>query len=363
MKKILILSSFPAGYRVDVFKGLAEQYNITVIFGADHNENRNPDWFVKNNEFHYYLVNTDEGRKVAGQCYNSLDSFDIILGYDWVRPWALKFLFKAMRLHIPYALNCDGAFIHKSFVKTAVKRFFISRATACFAGGDAAKEYFLHYGAKEEQVYIHHFTSLHEENIRDRVVTDAERAELRKKLGLPEKTTVLSIGQFIYRKGFDILLDAWKQAGVDAQLVIIGGGDLRPEYESQIRDKNISNVIIMDFVPFKEIFDYYMASDVFALATREDVWGLIVNEAMACGVPVMVSDKCIAGLELIENGKSGFVVEGNTVDNWADKLELILSDTDMRNQMSQRSLDKIRGNTISAIVKNHIKVIDGILGK
>lgn len=362
MKKILVLSSFPASYRVDVFKGLMKKYKLTVLFGTDENENRNPDWFVKNGELKYYLVNRKDGSIVAKECYKNLKKFDLILGYDWYATWALKFELKAMLLNIPYIVNCDGAFIRKSFLKDIVKRLLVSKAAACFAGGEYARQYFLHYGAKAKKIYIHHFTSLHKENILKTICTEEDKQRLRKALGLSDKKVVLSIGQFVYRKGFDILLNAW--AGLDrkdAQLVIVGGGDLRFEYERLIDEQYIENVTIIDFVPFNEIFKYYMAADVFALATREDIWGLIVNEAMANGIPVLISDKCIAGLELVENGKTGFIIENNEIQNWVERLEKVLNDIDLRQNMGKAGLAKIHNWTIENIVKSHLEILDRVI--
>ena len=363
MKKILVLSSFPASYRVDVFKGLAEKYELTVLFGANANEDRNPAWFVESGELKYYLVSTDEGKRFADECYRHLRDFDLVLGYDWYQTWALKFELKAWLLKIPYIVNCDGAFVPTGFhPKDLVKRFFIRNARACLAGGDYAKRYFLYYGAKEENIHVHHFTSLHEGDILPSVRTAEEKRELKVKLGLPDQTIILSIGQFIYRKGFDILLSAWTQMKREAaHLVILGGGGLRPEYEAFIREKGLGNVTILDFVPFDKIFEYYQASDVFALSTREDIWGLIVNEAMANGIPVLISDRCVAGLELVQSGRNGFIIDNHDVSLWAEKLTELISDDKMREEMGQNALKMIRGNTIEESVLMDIRAIESIL--
>lgn len=362
MKKILVLSSFPAGYRINVFKGLAEKYDLTVLFGSASNENRNPDWFVKSEEFRYYLVDTKEGADFAKKCFKELNKFDLVLGYDWYQTWALKFELKAIRLKIPYVINCEGAFIGKFNPKDIVKRFFVSHASACLAGGEYAKKYFMHYGAKPENIHVHNFTSLYDKDILSDTLTDSEKKDLRNELGLGDEKTVLSIGQFIPRKGFDILLEAWKELNdPEARLLLIGGGDLRAEYERMIEDENIKNVEIIDFVPFEKIFKYYMASDVFALATREDIWGLIVNEAMANAVPVLISDKCIAGLEMIVEGKNGYIVKDNSIENWVSALRDCLQNSEKRRELAANGLKTVKEFTIENTIAGDMAAIDKLL--
>lgn len=364
MKKILVISSFPANYRVDVFKGLAYQYELTVLFGSVSDENRNAKWFIKNNEFPYYDVSSEKGKTKAKECFRDLRNYDLLLAYDWYQQWALKFELKAKLLGIPYVINCDGAFIRPFHLKDFIKKFFVKNASACLAGGFHAKEYFMHYGATPKKIYVHKFTSLHKADILERPLSVAEKKYLRRKLNLGEKKMVLSIGQFIPRKGFDILIDAWRTANIsDAQLVIIGGGQLAKEYQRIIYENKIPNITIMDFVPFNQIFDYYKAANIFALATREDIWGLIVNEAMSCGIPVLVADRCIAGLELIKDGFNGVVIKNNTATEWAKSLLKFLSYSEEElMKMGNNAISTVSEYTIENTINDDINAIDNIIG-
>lgn len=363
MAKILVLSSFPAPYRTGVFKGLSEIYDTDVFFATDQDQNRSKDYFDKKEKFHYYVITDKADRIYFEKCTRHLEKYDLVLAYDWYLPYAIKVEFACIVKKIPYIINCDGAFLSsKRGIKDIVKGFFVSHASLCFAGGEFAKKYFLHYGAKESQITIHRFTSLHRENIIPAVIPDSKKKEIRKALGLCDKLTVLSVGQFIYRKGFDILLEAWKKIEpTEKQLVIIGGGDLRSEYERFLLKNNIENVVILDFVPFDQILLYYQASDVFALATREDVWGLIVNEAMANGLPVVISENCVAGQELIVHQENGIIVDNNSVKNWADALRSILGNKCLRDRFAERSLKTIRDWTIENVIEQHICDIDRLL--
>ena len=362
-KNILVLSSYPANYRVAVFEELSKKYNLTILFNTNKNENRNPDWFVKSKNNFFYIVKTPEGEKKLKECSKNLKKFDLVLAYDSSMNWALRLLLKARMFGIPYILNSDGAFPGKrKFPKEQIKRFFYSGAKAWVVSGEYAKQNFVHYGADESRVFIHNFTSLHKADILSAPVTFEEKERIRKEIGFEGEKIVLSIGQYIERKGFDIILKAWKECqDCGYKLVIIGGGDLKPQYEEYIRSNNIQNVVLIDFVPFNEVKKYYMAAEIFVLPTREDIWGLVVNEAMSFGIPVMTSDRCIAGLELIENGKNGFIIENNDVSKWSESLIKLMNDDKLRYDMAVNNIEKISGWTLEGIAEIDSKAIDLVI--
>ncbi|MBP3700809.1 MAG: glycosyltransferase family 4 protein, partial [Lachnospiraceae bacterium] len=187
---------------------------------------------------------------------------------------------------------------------------------------------------------------------------DQSKEELRAALGLENIPTAVTIGQFIPRKGFDVLLNAWKDVPQPAQLVLVGGGDLEEEYRRQIRDLNLENVHLVGFVGKETVFQYYHASDLFVLPTREDIWGLVINEAMASGLPVVGTDRCIAAVELIEDGQNGYVVPIEDASALSQSMNAILSDPELAARMRSQNLDKIRSFTLENIVENHRRVID-----
>lgn len=355
-KKILVISSYPAPYRVSVFRGLAEVYETEVFFEFIKDQSRSADWFVRDTRFH--ILCDADARKRFKFCLKHLKEYDLVLAYDYNNRNAMSLMFRCMVRQVPYCINCDGAFIHSHWLKDRIKRLFISRAAACFASGEYAGRYFRHYGAKKERIYYHRFTSLSEEDICKSQASKEEKEHRKKSLGLTQERTVLTIGQFIPRKGIDILLKAWKTLDRTAWLVIVGGGELEEEYMRIVEEEGFQHVILRGFMKKEEIFSYYRASDVFVLPTREDIWGLVINEAMACGLPVVATDRCIAAKELIQNDENGYVVPAENPQALRDALQKVLSDEGLRERMSVNNLKKINGCTIDAIVKKHIEVID-----
>lgn len=171
----------------------------------------------------------------------------------------------------------------------------------------------------------------------------------------------LSIGQFIHRKGFDILLNAWEQLDSEYQLVLIGGGDLGEQYHDRIERGHLEHVTVLNFMEKERLYSYFLAADVFVLPTREDIWGLVVNEAMGCGLPVVSTDGCIAAMELIEEGVGGFVVPVGDAASLAVSLKKILADEALAMRMGEVNRERMKDCTLERIVEGHREVIEKIL--
>jgi len=112
----------------------------------------------------------------------------------------------------------------------------------------------------------------------------------------------------------------------------------------------------------EELVKYYKASDLnFVLPTREDVWGLVIKEAMACRLPVITTDKCVAGLELISDYENGFIVPVERADILAERIEDVMYDERLATRMAEASLEKIRPYTIENMVSQHFDILRKIM--
>lgn len=360
MLKVLAFADFPSPYRVDVFSGLTKEYELTVFFDKMSDQNRNCEWFCKETGLNSYLLLTKEGIKEFKKNLADLKKYDLVLAYDYHIKNAIKLQLACMWQHVPYIMNCDGAFIRNNLIKNLLKKFLIKNATAYFASGEYAKKYFEHYGAKKDKIFIHKFSSLHEDDILQNPVSESEKKKLKEELGLENKKTVLSIGQFIPRKGFDVLLEAWKELDKDFQLVIIGGGDEEKKYLEIIKESQLQHVKIIGFRQKSEVFKYYKASELFVLPTREDIWGLVINEAMACGLPVITTEKCLGGVELLKNEVNGKIVSINNSSEIVKGVKCIFN-SDEYNKMSYANLDIIRKYTVEQVIIAHIEAINQII--
>lgn len=171
------------------------------------------------------------------------------------------------------------------------------------------------------------------------------------------KKIAISVGQFIHRKGFDVLLRAWAECDKEYELYIIGA-EPTAEYIELKKELGLDNVHFEGFKTKEVLKEYYQAADLFVLPTREDIWGLVINEAMANGLPVITTDKCVAGLELIENGVNGYIVPVENSHDLARQINTVLSDDALRQSMSANSLARVRPYTIERMAEVHRNILN-----
>ena len=120
---------------------------------------------------------------------------------------------------------------------------------------------------------------------------------------------------------------------------------------------------IIGFKKPEELQKYYAASDAFILPTREDIWGLVVNEALANALPTISSDKCTAGKELVQNNYNGFVYECDDTYALAQHINELANDEKMREKFSINALKAIEQYTLENIIESHIESITKIIDK
>ena len=254
-------------------------------------------------------------------------------------------------------MNADGGFVkEENKIKFIIKKFFISKASYWLSTGEKTDKYLIHYGAKKENVYRYPFASFREKDILHKSLGHEEKKIIKEKYGIKEKKVVLFVGQFIYRKGIDILLNASDGLRQDIGVYIVGG-EATEEYLEIINEKKLENIHFFKFANKETIKELYMASDVFVLPTREDIWGLVINEAMSYGLPVITTDRCIAGLELVgkENGK---IIPVDDVEALKSAIKTVLAIPS--EEFFDSNYQIISNYTIENMAKVHAEIIEKI---
>lgn len=365
--RVLCLTNVPSPYRVDFFNELGKSADLTVLYERRSAADRDINW--KGNEHKNYRAIFLRGLRIGNDASLGFDcikhlkqrDYDIlgILGYS--SPTSMLAITYCRANHIPYFISSDGALMkQESSLKKRVKSYLIGGASAWLCTGSSVVDYLKLYGAEEERTYIYPFTSLHTQDILESPLSVAEKSRVRHKLGIMEPQMVLSVGRFIQTKGFDVLLRAGSTLSGNAGIYIIGG-EPTEEYLSLKHELGLDNVHFGGFKSKEELKEYYMAADIFVLPTREDVWGLVINEAMACGLPVVTTDRCVAGLELIEDGIHGFIIPTEDASTLSARIGEILSDVELQKTMSGSNLTRIRDYTVEAMAARHLEIFERIL--
>lgn len=365
--KILFLTNIPAPYRVDFFNELGKLCDLTVLYERKQADDRDKKWQSKRAEhFKEVFLKGKTFGSDSAICFSVLkylkaNIYDLIIIGGYSTPTGMLAIKYLKTKNIPFVLNSDGGIIKNDTVfKKWVKKYFISSASAWLSTGEKTTEYLLHYGARKENIYIYPFTSLKNSDLLTDILSKDRKEKIKSKLNIKEDKVVISVGQFIKRKGYDILLKACKNIDRNVGMYIIGG-EPTEEYLQLKKNLNLENVHFVGFKTKDELKEYYMVADLFVLPTREDIWGLVINEAMAYGLPVITTDRCVAGLELVKDYENGFIVPVEETKPLTEKMNLILSDDIMRVNMAKRSLDKIRGYTIEIMAKRHIDIFNKII--
>lgn len=359
----ILLSLYPAPYRIELFNRISEVFYVDVFLECFSGDSRNEKWFQQGK---YNVLENNNDKEKYLKCIKELNRYQFVALYEYASITSIKLILRCRRYHIPYFINCDGVMLkrHGNLLRDIVKRYLIKGASGCFASGENAKQYFLKYGADEDKIHIHTFSELEDEDILKRPLSSDEKKEIRKELGLPiQQRTAIAVGRFIPLKRYDALIRAWKSMPDNYTLLLIGGGDEKDNYLKIIERENINNVIIKDYLPKERLFEYCKAADVFVHPTSYDVWGLVVNEAMACGLPVVVSDHCIAGIELIKNGENGCIVPMGNDQEMCQRVIEIMNDTELYKKMSKNALDTIRPYTMTNMASVQIDAIREIIGE
>lgn len=365
--KVFILTNVPVPYRVDFFNELGKECYLEVLFeqSASKQKHRSSSWFDdKFKNFKASFLNNDEDKnllsKVVKYLKNNRKNIIIIMGYSLP---AEIIAITWLRLHrIPFLLSCDGGFIkYKNDSKRVLKKFLVSSASGYLSTGNMTDEFLIYYGAKKELIYRIPFTTLFSGELLNELTTKDEKERLRADLKISESKVVISVGQFIKRKGYDVLIEACRGLENNVGIYIIGGEPTN-EYINLKNSYNLNNLHFVGFKKKNELKKYYCASDIFVLPTREDIWGLVVNEAMGHGLPVITTDRCIAGLELIDE-KNGRIVPIDDANSLRNAIRELLDDPDKLKEMGKNSLGRIKNYTIENMSREHIAIFNDFIAK
>ena len=362
MKRVLFITNYPSPYRVNFYDELGKYLDVTVLF-ADRIEEkvtRDAAWFEESRGgFRMVQLKkrlfTLHGRDLCVDVIPWVKKeFDAIVVCGYSSPTAVLAM-AWMRLNrIPFFMEVDGGLIRPdSGLKYRLKKALVTLPNGWISSGRFTTKYLVHYGAEEENVCCYPFSSLWERDIPREIPAHGENQLLRQQLGIREDRVVVSVSRFISSKRLDMLIQSAARLGRSVGIYLIGG-EPTEEYLQLQKKLDAGNVHFVGFLKKEKLTEYYRAADLFALPTQSDVWGLVINEAMAQGLPIVTTDRCVAGLELVENGRNGYIIPVDDQQALTDAINRVL-DGDYR-AMGAASLEKIRPYTIENMVMAHLEI-------
>lgn len=332
MKKLAIITTHPIQYNAPLFRLLSERKNIELkvfytwgqskeeVYDAKFGMNRSWDIplldgyeyeFVKNRSKHpdsnrfWGIINPGLIKQIQ------TEQFDAILVYRWSVFSHLKIM-QCFGGKTKLFFRGDSHLQNKraglkEMFKTLLLKGVYRKVDKAFYVGRYNKNYLEKYGLTEKQLVAAPHAVDNNRFAENADVYELKALEERKKLQIPAEAIVfLYAGKFYALKQLDLLIHTFKQLkGEQYRLLLYGNG----EQELQLKEmaKEDERIVFQSFKNQSEMPWVYRVGDVFVLPSASETWGLGVNEAMACGRAVLVSDQCGCAPDLILKEETGFV--------------------------------------------------------
>jgi glycosyltransferase involved in cell wall biosynthesis len=277
--------------------------------------------------------------------------FDAVVVNGWHLLSYWQAIRAARRAHIPVMVRGDSQLVTaRGAWRRSAKRLVYPRLLRSFdaflAVGARNADYYRHYGIAADRIYRSPHCVDNDFFAREADAARQRPNGLRRGAGIADEAVVFTFaGKLIAKKrvlDFLMALERTRRAHPEVRGLIVGDGPLRAELEEYQRAHDTGGTMI-GFLNQMEIARAYAASDALVLpSTGEETWGLVVNEAMACGVPAIVSDEVGCAPDLIEEGRTGFTYPCRDVAALADRMTRVAAQSpDERRMMGSQARARI----------------------
>ena len=366
--KVLIFHNIASSYYKNcLFNALYEQYkNILVVQLAESREIRS--WKMDFSDLHYpYKVLFKTNLESIGVVPMSIsvlkvlnkENPDIIYvgGYSYSAYWVAVIWGKVFRKVIISEINSNEVDRKRKYLKELVKKSFVRMSDVVVTYGAKSKEYLKLLGVNENKIVI-------KPNVTGDDYFNKDKRFLPSTLN--HKNNILYVCRLSKEKNIDTLIKAFHMAYRNISsnkfaLVIVGDGPEEEYLKELVKNLKLENVKFIGFVGKEDISSYYVDSKVFVLPSKSEPWGLVVNEAMMCGLPVVVSSHCGCSLDLVDG--NGYVFKPNNTNSLSSILESYMrNDNDISAQrelslsiISQYTPDIAASKLVGIFDKNKLR--------
>jgi glycosyltransferase involved in cell wall biosynthesis len=360
MKRLVIVTEIISPYRIPLFNALAQEpaVDLHVIFLSETDPSLRQ-WEVYKNEINFsYEVLPSWRRRVAG--YHILlntgvgdalsrSAPDLIVcgGYNYVASWqALRW---ARLREIPFLLwsesNLQDLRRGHPLVEL-VKSEFLKACSGFVVPGRSARDYLRSHNIADSRIFTAPNAVDNDLFRRSSAAVREDASRWRAELALPGRYFVF-VGRLVQGKGVFDLLSAYAKLEEEFRrqigLVYVGDGLARKRLQELSASISPGVVRFAGFVQRDQLPAYYALAEMLILPTYSDPWGLVVNEAMACGLPVIVSRVAGCAADLVREDWNGILVSAGDVTSHAMAMARIAQTQELRLQMGENSAQLISG--------------------
>lgn len=267
---------------------------------------------------------------------------DAVATPGWSHPMAVAALDWCLGRRVPAILMSESTMIDapRRRAVEAVKRRIVSLYDSAFVGGGPQRDYVVSLGMRPEFVRDGYDAVDNAYFEAGAMLARLEGDAARRRLGLPPGPYFFASSRFVPKKNLPMLVEAYARyraaTAAPWPLVLAGDGPMRGVIEARIAALGLSgDVILPGFLQYDALPAFYGLAGAFILASTSEQWGLVVNEAMASGLPVLVSDRCGCARDLVRDGVTGYVFDPFDVDAMAASMLRVSRDGAGRETMGR----------------------------
>ncbi|MFC1961067.1 glycosyltransferase family 4 protein [Chloroflexota bacterium] len=382
--RIAFIHSQISPYRLPLFREIAQapDFDLCVFFLIDRTPDR--EWAITTNlDFEHVILNGTTfklpgGRNFKGEArlvnlnFDLLPALhrwqpDIVICFEFSLPTLMTFPYTRLYKKVFISWSEPPPYVERNltFMQRQMRQWVIPRAEACIAVSSGAKEKYLSYGAAAEHTHIG-IQTVDTEFYRQQASHDARSVTLREEHNIPaDSSVIINVGSLIERKGNTHLLQAFTLANQqlpNTHLVLVGSGELQEALQAQAVTLGIAEQVhFAGFCDQQTTAGWYHTADLFAFSTLEDTFGLVVNEAMASGLPVLSSIYAGATADLVREGENGYPIDPTDHQHFADLMIHILSQPELAWQMGQESQHIIANFGIAESAAGYVAAIRDVI--
>jgi glycosyltransferase involved in cell wall biosynthesis len=367
--RVLALAATPVFYQVPLYRRLAQdpRVDLELVYASnggarayDAGFGRPITWDVEllSGYKHGLLRHADTNDVRAG--FFALRDWDVVgrvlrgdVDVLWVHSYSYVTTWLAMgaaRLRrIPILLREEQTLLRerprpKRWVRAVVLRALFRHVHA-LSIGSANRAYFQRFGVPDHRIFFVPYAAENDELQREAEELAPKKTELRRSFGIDDEAgpVVLVVAKLVPGKGVETALAAFREVRERRRcsLLVVGDGELRDIFDAEVARDGLSDVKFAGFLNRSEITRAFAAADIFLVPSHSDTWGIVVNEAMNFGLPVIATVGVGSAYDLITPHENGFVVPVGDVRATAEAIEFFVADGDSRRRWGGRSREMI----------------------
>lgn len=370
---LAIVHNTIAPYRHPLFEKLSRYLDLRVYYCSLGHSSRKWELWPRHYDYKYkilsgMLLKTSVGDlsinpSILKELFLNRPQVLVLGGYVDATMWLAFAVGKLLK--IPVIYWTEGTREPQSIlgaITRPLRLLFLRKSMAVIVPGRLSKNYVASLGIGMERIFVAPNAIDNDLFISASDEYQSCKGEWKARLGFEGKTVILYVGQFVRRKGVKYLLYAYakiERERDDVALVLVGSGPLEIRLKKLAYSLKLKDVrFIQSGLSLYDLIGLYSTANIFVLPTLEDIWGFVINEAMACRLPVIATRASQAAQEMVRPEKNGYVVKEANANELYEALRRLVYDVELREEMAGKSKDIVTSKfDVENIVSGFVRAI------